>query len=176
MRKTLLTIVLTLVSMMAFAQTTTPTPAGLYSQTASGYARMELATSSGFKTHGALKAGFSYGIAKVKGDWLYRGTHAEAQLSSRPTFILVSQIDVSTQAIALIRFDTKKDHREAQYCEAGVWSGVTEENKNTVPLTVTRLPNSNTLTITPASDLPAGEYLLIADQAKGYDGYDFAVK
>ncbi len=101
---------------------------------------------------------------------------AAAQLANRPTFVLVSQIDVSTQAIALIRFDTKKDHREAQYCKAGVWSGVTEENENTVPLTVTRIPNSKTLTIAPASGLPAGEYLLIADQAKGYDGYDFAVK
>jgi hypothetical protein len=173
--KPLLTIVV-IVGTTMFAQTTTPTLAGLYSQTASGYTRMELSTSSGFKTHGALKAGFSYGIAKVKGDWLYRGTSATAQLTNRPAFVLVSQIDVSTQAIALIRFDTKKDHREAQYCEAGVWSGVTEENRNTVPLTVTRVPNSNTLTITPASDLPAGEYLLIADQAKGYDGYDFAVK
>jgi hypothetical protein len=122
------------------------------------------------------KSGFSYGIAKVKGDWLYRGTSAAAQLTNRPTFVLVSQIDVSTQAIALVRFDVKKDHRETQYCEAGAWSGVKEENKDTIPLTVTRQPNTNTLTITPASDLPAGEYLLIADQGKGYDGYNFSVK
>ena len=161
----------------AFAQTPQiPTFTGLYSQTASGYTKMELATSSGFKTHGALAAGFSYGIAKAKGDWLYRGEAAAAQAPRRPTFVLVTQMDVSTQSMALIRFDIKKGHREAQFCEARVWSGFSEENKNTIPLTVTRLPNSNTLTITPASDLPAGEYLLIADQAKGYDGYDFAVK
>jgi hypothetical protein len=177
MKKASLAITLALVSMTVFAQTAAPTLAGMYSQTASDYTRMELATSSGFKTHGALKSGFSYGIAKVKGDWLYRGTSAAAQLTTpRPTFVLVSQIDVSTQAIALVRFDVKKDHREAQYCEAGAWSGVKEENKNTIPLTVTRQPDTNNLTISPASDLPAGEYLLIADQAKGYDGYDFSVK
>jgi hypothetical protein len=176
MRKTLLAITLALAGMTAFAQTAAPTLAGMYSQTASDYTRMELATSSGFKTHGALKSGFSYGIAKIKGDWLYRGTSAAAQLTNRPALILVSQIDVSTQAIALVRFDVKKDHREAQYCEASAWSGVKEENKNTIPLTVTRQANTNNLTITPASDLPAGEYLLIADQGKGYDGYDFSVK
>jgi len=30
-----------------------PSAAGMYSQSESGYTRMELATSSGFKTHGA---------------------------------------------------------------------------------------------------------------------------
>ncbi|MGB7105122.1 MAG: hypothetical protein WBD39_00110 [Candidatus Acidiferrales bacterium] len=172
---TVIALVLITVGTMS-AQTGTPTLAGMYSQIAFDYTKMELATSSGFKTHGALKAGFSYGIAKVKGDWLYRGNTATAQRTSRPMFILVSQIDVSTQSIALIRFDAKKDHREAQYIEVGIWSGATEENKNTIPLTVTRIPNTNTLTITPVADLPAGEYLLIADQAKGYDGYDFSVK
>jgi len=120
----------------------------------------------GFKTHGALKSGLTYGIAKVKGDWLYRGTSAAAQLTNRPTFVLVSQIDVSTQAIALVRFDIKKDHRVAQYCEAGAWSGVTVENKSTIPLTVTRQPNTNNLSITTASDLPAGEYRLIRIKAR----------
>jgi|SRR5579872_1944095 len=176
MKKTLLAITLALVSGTAFTQAAVPTLAGMYSQTASGYTRMELATSSGFKTHGAIKAGFTYGIAKVKGDWLYRGTSASVQLTNRPNFVLVSQIDVSTQVIALVRFDVKKDRREMQYIEAGVWSGVTVENRNTIPLTVTRQPNTNNLTITSASDLPSGEYLLIADQGKGYDGYDFSVK
>lgn len=176
LNKALLSATLALVSITALAQTAAPTVAGMYSQTASGYTRVELATSSGFKTHGALKSGFSYGIAKVKGDWLYRGTSAPAQLTNRPTFVLVSLIDVSTQAIALVRFDVKKDHRETQYCEAGPWSGVKEENKNTIPLTISRQPDTNTLTITPASDLPPGEYLLIADQSKGYEGYDFSVK
>lgn len=177
MRHALLTITLALVGITALAQTEAPTVAGMYSQAASSYTRMELATSSGFKIHGALKSGFTYGIAKVKGDWLYRGTSAAVQLTTpRPAFVLVSQVDVSTQAIALVRFDVKKNHRAAQYCEAGVWSGATVENKDTIPLTVIRQPNTNNLSITTASDLPAGEYLLIADQSKGYDGYDFSVK
>ena len=176
LNKALRSITLALVSITTLAQTAAPTVAGMYSQAASGYTRMELATSSGFKTSGSTKAIFSYGIAKVRGKWLYRGTSASAQVSSRPTLVFVSQIDVSTQAIALVRLDVKKDHREAEYCEASVWSGVKEENKDTIPLTVTRQPNTNNLTITPASDLPAGEYLLMADQGKGYDGYDFSVK
>ncbi len=167
-------LVFLMFALPAMAQS--PTAAGMYSQSGSNYTRMELATSSGFKTHGAWKAGLSYGIAKAHGTWLYRGPHAEAQLPDRPTFILISQIDVSTQAIALVRFETKKDHREAQYCEVGVWSGAKIENKDVIPLTVTRQPNTDNLTITPTSDLPAGEYLLLADQGKGYDGYDFSVK
>jgi hypothetical protein len=154
-----------------------PTTVGFYYSSPSGSSRMELATNSGFKTSGTAKAAFSYGIAKVKGKWLYRNPTAIAQLSDRrPAFTMVSQIDVSTQGITLLRLDVKKDHREAQYIEVGVWSGAKMEDKNVVPLSVTRIPNSNNLTIVSQADLPAGEYLLITDAAKGADGYDFGVK
>ncbi len=76
----------------------------------------------------------------------------------------------------MLKLDVKKDHREAQYCEAGAWTGVKMEDQSVLPLTVTRIPNSNSLTIVPQADLPAGEYLLITDAGKGYDGYDFGVK
>jgi hypothetical protein len=159
MRKTIIAVLAVLLfSLPAWAQqkeVPVPSLAGLYNQSSSGYVKMELATSSGFKTSGGAKAAFSYGIAKVKGKWIYNGSNAVAQLASHPVFVLVSQVDVSTQSIALVRFDIKKEHREAEYCEAGAWTGVQEENKNTIPLTVTRLPNTNTLTITPKSDLPA---------------------
>jgi hypothetical protein len=154
-----------------------PTTVGLYYATPSGPSRLELATNSGYKTTGTAKAAFSYGIAKAKGKWLYRNPAASAQLSDhRPVFTLVSQIDVSTQAIALLRFDVTKDHREAQYFEYGMWTGIKAEDKNVLPTTVTRIPNSNNLTIVPQNDLPAGEYLLITDSGKGTEGYDFGVK
>jgi hypothetical protein len=156
-----------------------PVIAGIYYQspTATSYVRMELATSSGFKTSGMLKGMASYGIAKIHGKWLYRNPVAAAQLSDhRPVLTLVSQMDISTQALALVRFDVKKDRREAEYCEVSAWTGINTGEKNVIPLTVTRVPNSNNLTIVPQADLLAGEYLLIADQGKGYDGYDFGVK
>jgi hypothetical protein len=142
-----------------------------------GSSRLELATNSGFKTTGMAKSAFSYGIAKAKGKWLYLNPAAITQLSDHhPVFTLVSQIDVSTQAVTLLRLDVKKNHREAQYSEIGVWTGVKVEDKNTVPLTVTRIPDGNNLTIVPQSDLSAGEYLFVTDSAKGADGYDFGVK
>jgi hypothetical protein len=154
-----------------------PSQGGTYYKSSSGYIRMELNTSSGFKTGGMAKSMFSYGVAKVKGKWLYTGSSASVQLTDhRPIFVLVTQVDVSTQAIALLQFETKKGHREAEYCEAGAWSGVKVEDKNTVPLTVTRISGGNAMTITTLGDLPKGEYLLITDSAKGYDGYDFGVK
>jgi hypothetical protein len=70
----------------------------------------------------------------------------------------------------------KKDHREAQYFEYGLWTGVKEQDKDVIPLIVTRITNSNNLTIVPQTDLSAGEYLLITDAGKGADGYDFGVK
>jgi hypothetical protein len=154
-----------------------PTALGCYYSSPSGPSRLELATNSGFKTSGAAKVAFSYGIAKIKGKWLYRNPNAIAQLSDhRPAFTLVSQMDVSTQGITLLRLDAKKDHREAQYFEAGAWSGAKIEDKNMIPLTVTRIQNSNNLTIVPQSDLSAGEYLLVTDVGKGADGYDFGVR
>ena len=157
--------------------TVAPTAYGLYYSSPSGPSRMELVTNSGFKTSGSTKAIFSYGIAKIKGKWLYRNSAANVHLSDRrPVFTLVSVIDVSTQSVTLLPFDVKKDHREAQYIEVGAWSGAKMEDKNVVPLTVTRIANSNNLTIVPQADLPAGEYLLITDAGKGADGYDFGVR
>jgi len=173
------TLLLTmLIAVVVLAQDkSVPKAAGLYYLSPSGPLRLELATNSGFKTSGSTKAMFSGGIAKVRGKWLYRNPAATAQLSDhRPTFTLVSLLDVSTQIIALLRFEIKKDHREAQYVEVGAWTGAKMEDKDVVPLTVTRIPNSNNLTIVPESDLPAGEYLLITDPGKGTDGYDFGVK
>lgn len=173
-----LSLLIILIGIVALAQDKpVPTTVGFYYSSPSGLSRLELVTNSGFKTSGSAKAAFSYGIAKVKGKWLYRNPSAIAQLSDhRPAFTLVSPIDVSTQGITLLRLDVKKDHREAQYIEVGVWTGAKMEDKNVVPVTVTRIPNSNNLTIVPQSDLLPGEYLLITDAAKGADGYDFGVK
>jgi hypothetical protein len=154
-----------------------PNTPGMYYSSPSGPTRIELATNSGFKTTGVAKSAFSYGIVKAKGKWLYGNPGAIAQLSDqRPVFTMISQIDVSTQAIALVRFDVKKDHREAQYFEYGLWTGAKEQNKDVIPVTVTRIANSNNLSIVPQTDLSAGEYLLITDAGKGSDGYDFGVK
>ncbi len=176
--KNLIAFFILLTSIVSLAQEkTSPTATGAYYHASSGYTRLELATSSGFKTGGMGKAMLSYGVAKIKGKWLYRNPSASLQLADRrPVFTLISQVDVSIQAVALVRLDVKKDHREAQYCEAGAWTGVKEENINLIPLTVTRVPNSNNLTITAQADVPSGEYLLITDAGKGYDGYDFGVK
>lgn len=180
MKKTIVTIAMLflLASVVSLAQDKpVHAVAGVYYQASSGLSRLELATSSGFKTSGVAKAAFSYGVAKVKGKWFYRNPAAAAQLSDRrPLFTLISQVDTSTQAIALVRFDVKKDRREAELCEASAWTGVKTGDMNVIPLAVTRVPDSNNLTIVPQADLPAGEYLLIADHGKGYDGYDFGVK
>jgi hypothetical protein len=177
--KYLFSIVFTILFISTVVAQTKPIPtlAGTWYQSSSGYVRMELGTSAGFKTSGVAKSAITYGIAKVKGKWLYRNSNAVTQLTERrPAFILVSQSEVSMQAIALVRMDVKKNEREAQYCEAGAWTGVKEEDKNIVPLTVTRIPDSNNLTIVPTADLPDGEYLLITNAGKGYNGYDFGVK
>ena len=174
---TLLTLLTVLIAVALAQDKSVPTALGCYYSSPSGPSRLELATNSGFTTSGSTKAVFSYGIAKIKGKWLYRNPAAIAQLSDhRPTFTLVSQTDVSTQAISLLRLEVKKDHREAQYIEVGAWSGAKVEDKNVLPVSVTRIPNSNNLTIVPQNDLPAGEYLLITDVGKGADGYDFGVK
>jgi hypothetical protein len=174
----ILIAVIALTDLVAVAQDQpAPTVPGLYYSSASGPSRAELATNAGFKTTGVAKSAFSYGIAKAKGKWIYHNPGAIAQLSDhRPVFTLVSQVDISTQAIALVRFDVKKDHREAQYFEYGLWTGVKEQDKDVIPLIVTRITNSNNLTIVPQTDLSAGEYLLITDAGKGADGYDFGVK
>ncbi len=177
--KYLILIVLGFLSISTVIAQTKPLPTvpGTWYQSPSGYTRMELATSSGYKAAGVAKSAITYGVSKVKGKWLYRNASAAAQLTDhRPVFVLISVIDVSTQSVALVRLDVKKNEREAQYCEAGIWTGIKEEDKNIVLLSVTRIPDTNNLTITPTADLPNGEYLLITDQGKGYDGYDFGVK
>lgn len=150
-----------------------PTVPGLYQ----GTTRLELSTNSGFKTKGAWKTGFTYGVAHTKGVWVYRGQHAAIQISdSKPTFTLVSLTDVSTNSIVLLRCDIQKKDREIQFVDVNVWSGANTENKNVVPVSVSRISGTNDLLITPAADLPAGEYLLITTPStNGYSGYDFGI-
>jgi hypothetical protein len=87
-----------------------PSTAGLYYSSPSGPSRLELATSSGFKAGGSAVFG------KVKGRWLYRNPAAITQLSDHhPIFILVCLMDVSTQAVTLLRLDVKKDLTAGEY-------------------------------------------------------------
>ncbi len=138
---------------------------------------MERVSQSGFKTTGKTKAMFSYGIAKINGLWVYKNPAAILQLSdNKPTFVVVPipQQEVSIQDFALVKMEQKKDHRESEYCKAGAWSGTQLENKSGVKLNVTRTQEGN-ITVTPAEELTAGEYLLVTMPGFGAMGYDFGV-
>src|ERR1017187_10810588 len=69
-----------------------PTRAGLYIISSSEYTKMELTTSAGFKTRGALATGLSYGIVKTKGNWMYRGESAATQATGSSIFVLVTPL------------------------------------------------------------------------------------
>jgi hypothetical protein len=160
----------------AAAPAQVPKP-GTFYKSPTGDVLMERVSQSGFKTTGKTKSMFSYGIAKVNGLWVYRNPSATLQLSdNKPTFVVVPvpQQEVSIQDFALVKMEQKKDHRESEYCKAGAWSGAKLENKSGVKLNVTRTPEGN-ITVTPADDLPVGEYLLVTTPGYGAMGYDFGV-
>ncbi len=167
---------LTSVASLAQDKPTVPTQPGTYFQSSTGYVRMERIHSNGTTTSGKAKAMFSYGIAKVGVEWTYNNPNAALQLSDRkPVFVLISQVETSTQDIVLTRFDQKKDHREMLVAQGSAWSGTKMGPKNTVQISVVR-DAAGSLIITPLADLPVGEYFLITDLSSGYEGHDFGVK
>jgi hypothetical protein len=153
-----------------------PTKAGTYYLSTSGYSLLERVSSSGFKTNGKAKAMFSYGISKISGLWAYdKPTAALRVPDSKPKFYVVSVGENSIQDIVLLKkMDQKKDHREAEYCKAGAWTGVRLENKSGVPLDVKRTSGGD-ITVTPTEDLAVGEYLLVTGPGGGAIGYDFGI-
>jgi hypothetical protein len=164
------------VSLLAQDKPAVPNQQGMFYQTPTGYTRAERIDSTGLKNSGVAKSAFTYGIAKAGVDITYANPNAILQLTDRrPVFVLVSQAEVSTQQIILVRFRQKKDRREIKKCNASMWAGINCSVEGRVPLNVDRDPSDN-LVITPTTDLAPGEYFLLTGNMAGWgenSGYDF---
>lgn len=156
-----------------------PAQPGMFFQSTTGYTRLERIDSTGLKNTGVAKSAFSYGIAKAGIDLTYANPNAVLQLTDhKPVFVFVSQAEVSTQQVLLVKFRQKRDCREIKKCKVGVWTGVNCSVEGQVPLSVVRDP-SNNIIITPTANLAPGEYFLLTGTMAGWtenSGYDFGVR
>lgn len=163
-------VIVVLFASAAFAQ-----DAGMYIDRAGALVKMEHAATSGISTKGVAKSAFVPG-AMPSVVWDYSGAQAPIRVSARPRLVYKIRANqaVSERDIVLVRMDQKSDHREIRVGKVGAWTGnsrVGFDESKLIPITVTR--NGDTLEISPADDLPAGEFFLSA----GFSpvGYDFGV-
>jgi len=125
------------------------------------------------------KSMFSYGIAKIGVDLTYFRPSAVLQLTERkPVFVLVSQTEVSTQQIILVKLRQKKDRRELKKVSGSVYTGIKDSVEGRVDVTAIR-DSSNNIVLTPVVSLDPGEYIIFTGAMAGWgenSGYDFGVK
>jgi hypothetical protein len=153
---------------------------GFYYQSAQGWKKLEVTSSSGFRTtHGASAiAGVPPGAVRI-----YDGSEAPNQFENRrPVFgirVDASRPDASglnVRDLLIVRMAKRKDHREIQVMEGGFASQrVGLNSKDLLELTLTAVAD-RTYTLVPKSDLARGEYLVTFRGANGTAGYDFGIR
>lgn len=155
--------------------------AGFYYKTAQGWQKLEPISLAG----GGLK---HVGKMFVPGltpqmVWTFRGAESPIQIEDkRPTFCIKEFPELagvagrSQHALLIVRFDTKKDHRELQTTNGGnVFTFKSGLSKDRMPDITTKTVSDGVFMVTPNEDLKPGEYMITFD-AVGTDGYDFGVR
>jgi hypothetical protein len=171
MRKLAIVAFVALVATVSLAQDSP----GMYVDQAGSLAKMEHVPFSGTATKGVAKSLFVPG-AGPSGVWEFPGAQAPIRVSVRPRFVyqLKPNQAISERDFVIVRMDQKSDHREIRFAKMSGWTLSTRggyDQKKLVAVTVTR--KGDTLEISPAADLDAGEYFVTA----GFSpvGFDFGV-
>lgn len=180
-----------------------PHAPGIYmldeSATPAKMVRIDPAALSQMKTGGMLGYAFTGGIAKIKMNMVLPGASARIHTGAiRPTFYfylgqgsgvpgmpnmywmgLPGLSPSSPNEFSFIRFDTKKDHREASVGRVGIGgmaTGVQDNQRMTLSYADVR---PGVFSVTPSSDLAPGEYAFVYSVAGGMNGmsriFDFCV-
>lgn len=153
---------------------------GFYYQSAQEWKKLEITSSSGFRTtHGASAlAGVPPGVVR-----LYGGSEAANQLENRrPVFGV--RVDparpdnpgMTVRDLLIVRMAKKKDYRELEVMHGGFASQrVGLNGKEIVEATLTTVAD-RTFILVPKTDLARGEYLITFSAANGTAGYEFSIK
>lgn len=171
MRKFALVTIVTIVTTLGFAQESP----GMYVDQQGQLVKMEHARRPEGATKGVAKSVFVPG-AMPSGVWIFPGAQAPLRVSARPRFVyrLRPEQTVNYQDLVLVRMDPKSDSREIRVANVSAWTGNARagfDQKKLVAIDVKR--KGETLEISPAADLDAGEYFVTA----GFSpvGFDFEV-
>jgi hypothetical protein len=147
----------------------------MYVDQAGSLVKMEHVPFSGTGTKGVAKSVFVPGVGPSV-VWNFAGAQAPIRVSVRPRFVYQVRPNqsISERDIVLVRMDQKSDHREIRVAKVGAWtmnSRTGYDEKKLVAIAVTR--KGDTIEISPAADLDAGEYFVTA----GFSpiGFDFGV-
>jgi len=162
------------------AAQTKPTENGIYVQNGDHWDKLYIASTSGARSSGAAKSAFSYGIASSKAVLVFRDSTAPVKSSSmRPIFLVIGDTITAPRDIVIVRLQQKKDHRELQIGKFNAYSGMKMEYPPADVIEVDVKESERARTITPKTDLKAGEYIIFTGTPTpmpiGYGGYDFSV-
>jgi hypothetical protein len=162
-------ILAALIAVAAFAQDSP----GMYVDQSGSLVKMEHVPFGGTGTKDVAKSVFVPGVGP-KVIWEFPGAQAPIRVSARPRFVyqLRPNQTISERDVVIVRMDQKSDHREIRVAKTGAFTLNTRtgyDEKKLISVTVTR--KSDTLEISPATDLDAGEYYVTA----GFSpvGFDF---
>jgi hypothetical protein len=157
-----------------------PPGEGVYYKGANGWIKLQVLTQSGggMKKMGKLFVpGLTPHIV-----WTFRGGSAPIKISERrPTFYIkqstyLAEVPGQTSRdVVIVKFDKKKDRRELQTTSgSSMFTLKAGFSKERTPEIQIAQVGAGVFSVTPAKELPEGEYFLTFGFG-GFTGYDFAV-
>jgi len=151
-----------------------PAAAGVYwKQDGGRWIKLERAVLADTKNRGMGRFLETDGLSNLKTTIVFRGAEASVRLSDRRPTFHIRETGSAANAL-IVRLKRKKEDREA---EVSTWeAGIRNQQgfkRGQVHQIVATEPAKDYYTITPVSDLEAGEYLLVLGDLDG--GFDFGV-
>ena len=168
---------------IASAQVASPSDAGMYVQTGSGFTKIIGQIAQFTRTGSRLASTATVGIKSAKANIQLQGPHAQSVVSPQPTFYFIppkqaAEAGVNAGDLILIRLEEKPQRRQFEIAAAGLFrasAGISLTHQIQLLRSEAR---PGVYVITPATELQRGEYALYLARGEGMAAYvyDFGVQ
>lgn len=160
---------------------------GVHLQTAHGWKRIEEVSSIEVRAVGAITSRITLGIKETRIICVFRGDHAELQMSERRPVFRISGLGASARDVYIVALRPNPDRRDLEMGRAGLLKKTSFgfRKRDVRDVEVKRL-GEDLLEATTKQDLDPGEYIMVLGGAgvrsntsagfEGTTGYDFGVR
>lgn len=160
---------------------------GVYLQTATGWKRIEEVSSIEVRAVGGIASRMTLGLKESRVICVFRGDHAELQMSERRPVFRISGLGASARDVYIVALRPNPDRRDLEMGRAGLLKKVSFgfRKRDVRDVEVKRL-GDDLIEATPKQDLEFGEYIVVLGGAgmgrnssagvEGTTGYDFGIR
>jgi len=167
---------------IATAQVSLPTDPGLYVENGGSFTKVIGQIAQFTRTGSRFASTATIGIKSAKANIQLQGPHAQTIVSPQPTFYFIppkqaAEAGVNAGDLILIRLEEKTQRRQFEIAAAGLFRASAGISLTHQIQLIRSEPKPGVYEVTPAVELPKGEYALYLARGEGMAAYvyDFGV-